>query len=1161
MTAVLRSVQLGDKYSKEQDGIYISGIQALVRIALERSRLDSEIGLKTGGFVSGYRGSPLGGFDSELARCENILAPLNIHFQPGLNEELGATAVWGTQKVRQHGKGSSFDGVFGMWYGKAPGVDRAGDVLKQANASGTDRNGGVLALAGDDHLAKSSILPAQSEFFFQHAEMPVFNPADIQDVLDHGQHGLEMSRYCGLWSGLICLADTMDASATVHVGQGRRVFLHPVEEDPRRSAELNRVLLLGNRLETERLLRDIRLPAAQAYVRANGLDRVAFGASKPRLGLVASGKAFRDVCQALELCGINDARARELGLSVFKVAMPYPLEPTAISGFARGLEKLMVVEHKRAFIEPQIKDIAYGWAPEQRPQIWGKKAPNGEVVLSDVLELSIAEIIQALRAFLPEDMQGAQMRAVSRQMTQQQMWAQGHGESGVRMPYFCSGCPHNSSTVIPEGARAMPGIGCHAMSEINGRTTDGQVAMGGEGVLWVGQAPFAKDKHVYANMGDGTYFHSGILAIRQAVAANVSMTYKVLYNDAVAMTGGQPIDGTLSVPDLLAQIKAEGVREVALLSETPELYGDAVRLPKGIKARHRDDLMQVQEELARGAGVSVIVYDQTCASEKRRRRKRGLMDDPDLRLFVNERVCEGCGDCSVQSNCLSIEPLDTPFGEKRRINQSSCNKDFSCVKGFCPSFVYVEGASLRKAATISLDLAGMAERLPAVQPSSLREPVNLLVAGIGGMGVTTVAAVLAMAAHIQGLQASTLDMTGLAQKGGPVTSHVRFAATDAQIEGPRVPTGTLDVLLASDMLVAAKAEQLALLNSSRTLALANGQVAPTSEFVMKQRQSYDTSAMVRALEEGAKRFVHHDMARIAEQLFGDMIFANMMLVGMAYQAGALPLSQEGIFAAIELNGAAAQQNQRAFLAGRVLMAQPGEILQALPKGEAQAALGLKELIKFYQQELEAYQDTAYGRRYRRLLDKLRERDAEFGLGTMELTRTAAEMLYKVMAYKDEYEVARLYADPAFKQKLMAQFEQPRKLKVMLAPPLWPLGKDKKTGRPKKLAFGPWVFSAFKLLAKGKWLRGKAYDPFGHTQERRDERQLMRRFERDVIRVTGRVGVANYGLLVDLMRVPDSVRGFGVVKAQSLSAAAQRRQKLIALLQDDPTTVPFKEAAE
>ncbi|WP_417693753.1 indolepyruvate ferredoxin oxidoreductase family protein [Roseibium sp.] len=1138
-------VSLEDKYTAGQGQVYLTGIQALVRLALERARLDRKAGLTTGGFISGYRGSPLGGYDSELERAAKLLDPMRISVLPAVNEELGATAVWGSQKTRLHGKGSDLDGVFGFWYGKAPGVDRAGDALKQANAAGTDVNGGVLALAGDDHLAKSSILTGQSEFYFQHAEIPIFNPSDIQDVLDYGQHGLALSRYAGLWSALICVADTMDASAIVNADENRLSFRLPAGSDPRDVGELNRDLMLANRLETERLLREVRLPAVRAYVKENGLDRVAFGArGAVRLGLVATGKAYRDLRQALKLIGIDETRAQALGIAIYKVAVSWPLEPDGLRSFVRGAERLLVVEHKRAFMEPQIKEICYHLSDGARPEIWGKVRPEGSPFLSDVLELSVAELVQGLIDWLPGDVVTPDMQQVVERMNRQEMWAQGNAERAARIPYFCSGCPHSTSTRVPEGARALPGIGCHTMTELAGRTRESQIQMGGEGILWVGQHTFSKDTHVFANLGDGTYFHSGILAIRQAVAAKAPMTYKLLYNDAVAMTGGQAVDGSLSVPQITRQLEAEGVARVAVVSEHPEQYGGWSNLAPGTEVFHRDELMRLQEDLQQGSGVSVIVYDQTCATEKRRRRKRGKMAAAQSRLFINERVCEGCGDCSVQSNCLSVEPLATPFGEKRVINQSSCNMDMSCLKGFCPSFVELEGASPRRATRSCVDIDALVATLPEPARPTLTRSWNMLIAGVGGMGVTTVSAVLAMAAHLDAVQAATLDMTGLAQKGGPVTSHLRFNAGDAEIDGPRVPPASLDVLMAADMVVATNAEQLALLNRGETLIVANSHVAPTAEFVLRQTQSYDEARMIAVLTEGAGTFLPVDAAKVAEALLGDAIFVNMLLVGMVYQAGGLPLSAEAIEEAARLNGTAVSANIRAFRAGRVLAVNREAIISALPGQKPVVPETLEQEIARFEGELVAYQGRAYAEAYRSLMDDLQKSDAAQPAGGQRLSRVVARQLYRVMAYKDEYEVARLYADPAFRKTLEERFDDPSRIRIHLAPPLLSRRTDKRTGRPAKMAFGPWVFGVFKVMAGLRGLRGTFADPFGYTAERRAERALIRQYRSDLELILARLGKADYGLLVELARVPDLIRGYGAVKEAGFAKAATRREALL-----------------
>ena len=1160
-----RTVSLSDKYELDRGRIYLTGIQALVRIGIDQRRRDIAAGLKTAGFYSGYRGSPLGGVDNELERNAKRLDPLDIHFVPGINEEMGATAVWGTQKLALQGQGTEYDGVFGIWYGKAPGVDRSGDALRQANASGTSRHGGVLALCGDDPLAKSSIFAGTSEFALQHFEMPFLMPSDLQDVLDFGLHGIAMSRYAANWTGLICIADTMDASGMVSVDPARLDFVFPEDADPRREVEQNRALLLGNRFVVERLIREVRLPAAKAYVRANKLDRVAFGDPSGPIGFVASGKAYRDLLQTFDLLGIDEARAKAMGVSIFKVAMPWPLDTDTVAEFARGKQRLIIVEHKRGFIEPQIKAALYALPDASRPEIWGKTRPDGRPFLSELMELKQQDLVQALIELLPGAGADEAMRAVADTLLDRIDWAAGHVEGAQRLAYFCSGCPHSSSTKIPEGHRAMPGIGCHAMTEINGRTTDGQIAMGGEGVPWIGQVPFSRDKHVFANMGDGTYYHSGILAIRQSVAANVPITYRILYNDAVAMTGGQRHDGPLSVADIARQLVAERVGRVIVVSENPEDY-PLNYLPHGVPVHHRDDVLDVQNDLITYPGVSALIFDQTCAAEKRRRRKKNAFPNPPRRLFINERVCEGCGDCSVQSNCISVEPLETEFGQKRVINQSTCNKDFSCVKGFCPSFAWVEGAEPKKADTVALDLDALTAALPDPDRKPLTGTQNLLITGIGGFGVTTVAAVLAMAGHIDGITASTLDMTGLAQKNGPVTSHVRFAPEDKAIEGPRVPAGSLDTLIASDMLVACNADSLSMLSPERTIAVVNTKVQPTAEFVMKQTLSFDEARMTKTLTEGAMAIEAVDAAHMAEALFGDQIFMNMILTGAAFQRGGLPLTEAAILEAIRLNGAAVKPNIAAFKAGRVLVANPAAIVEAVGERHKVRKMDLAERIDFLAGELEAYQDAAYAARFRETIARLKAADEADGQKGLRLTTLAVESLYKTMAYKDEYEIARLYGDPAYWERLKSEFDDPKKIKLMLAPPI--LSQiDPATGRPKKRAFGPWVFPVLRTIARFKGLRGKPLDPFGRTAERKAERALVETVLADLAMACERVGTASYGILCEIARLPVDVKGYGPVKEANLKAALARREQLLAQLdtaqKDGATTFsrPAKGAAD
>ncbi len=1148
MTALTNAVSLDAKYLATDGRAYMTGIQALVRIALDRARLDRRAGLKTGGFISGYRGSPLSGFDLHLQRSRALLDDLDIVFQPGINEELGATAVWGSQKAGLSGRGSDYAGVFGLWYGKAPGVDRTGDVFKHANASGTARHGGVLAIAGDDHRGKSSTLNAQSEFAFADAEMPVLSPADIQDVLDYGLHGLQMSRHSGLWTALIALADTMDSSEVINVDLDRLHFAVPRDgEDPRSQGSVNRLVRLAGRQELEALVRHVRLPAAQAYIRTNRLEGVRFGARRPRLGLVATGKAYRDLRQALSLLGIDEERARDLGIGLYKVAMPWPLEPEGITGFAQGVEQLMVVEHKRPLIETQLKDLAYHWPRSARPPIWGKTNPDGAPFLSDILDLDTAELTGRLVDYLGP-IADPMMRRTADRLSERIAWAAENAADANRIPFFCSGCPHNTSTKVPDGSRAAPGIGCHAMAEFPGRVTESLTAMGGEGATWVGAAPFSRDKHLFANLGDGTYYHSGILAIRQAVAAKVPITYKILFNDAVAMTGGQEFDGPLTVPALTRQMAAEGVERIVVVSERLDLLDGNKALQPGVPVYPRDKLETVQKELATYPGVSVLIYDQVCAAEKRRRRKKGAYDNPDRRLFINPRVCEACGDCSVQSNCLSVEPVKTAFGIKRQINQSSCNKDYSCVNGFCPSFVWVEGGEESRGGRADIDIDRLVADLPVPDQSIIADTHNMLLTGIGGMGVMTAASVLAMAGHLDGLNASTLDMTGMAQKGGAVTSQLRLAARETQIEGPRIPAAGLDLVLAGDLVVAAGSEAMALYDPRRTRAVINGNVVPTAEFTLRQQQSFKPDRLASTVREATRAIAVHDIAKLAETVLGDAIYTNMILIGFAWQAGDLPLSAQSIENAVRLNGAAVDNNLRAFKLGRVLAGDEAALAKALDRRQDRTPITLDQRIGFLADDLADYQNAAYADRYRDLIERVRAADARAGHADGKLTRIAAENLYRLMAYKDEYEVARLYSQPQFMAALKRQFAGHKRLSVALAPPL--LSRiDEATGRPKKRRFGPWVFTAFKMLKRMKSLRGSRFDPFGYTAERKAERAWIDRYIGDLECIIGQVDTRPYGKLLDLARVPADIRGYGPVKAENMADAETRRAEALAALDD------------
>jgi indolepyruvate ferredoxin oxidoreductase len=1113
------------KYTETEGSIFLSGIQALVRLPLVQRRLDAAAGLRTAGFISGYRGSPLGGLDQQLAKARSHLDEAGVRFAPGVNEDLAATAVWGSQQVGSF-PGARVDGVFGLWYGKAPGVDRSGDVFKHANAAGTSARGGVLALAGDDHACKSSTLPSQSEFALLDACIPVLHPADVQEVLDLGLHGWALSRFSGLWVGMIALADTMDSAATVRAEIDRVVPRLPEIERPRGGLHLRP----GRPpLELEELLHRYRLPAARAYARENALDRVLEPAPDATLGIVTTGSAHLELLEALAQLGIRE-RAAALGIRIYKVAMPWPLEPEGLRRFADGLESVLVVEEKRGLIEPQVKEHLYGLGARQ-PRVVGKRDEHGALLLRETGELRSNEIVRALARYLPA--RTPEIEARLREIETRRASVERLEVRTARTPFYCPGCPHNRSTAVPEGSRGLAGIGCHYMVTWMDRDTTTFSQMGGEGVQWIGQAPFTDEPHVFANLGDGTYFHSGILAIRAAVAAGVPITYKILYNDAVAMTGGQAVDGPFDVPTLIRQLQAEGVRTIRVVA-------DDVTRHRGldVPVEPRDALESVQRELRETPGVSVLIYDQTCAAELRRRRKRGQAEDPPHRLFIHPEVCEGCGDCSEQSFCAAVEPIDTELGRKRRIHQSSCNKDYSCANGLCPSFVRLDGAKLRRqrAALPALD-----EELPLPAPCPLGDaPWSLLVTGIGGNGVVTLGALVGMAAHLDGLATTTLDMTGLAQKGGAVTSQVRISrAADAR-HTPRLAPGATDVLLACDVVVAAGPAALRTLDPARTASVINTHLVPTADFVLDNRVRFDGDSLVKRVRDASREGFALDATALAERLCGDAIGANLMMLGYAFQKGLLPVSLEALLEAIELNGVSVELNRLAFALGRVAAHRPDALGTPRPPAPAPT---LEARVDRLAELLRRYQDDAYARRYRALVERVRAEEQRALPESSRLTRAVAESYYQLLAYKDEYEVARLYSDPSFKAKLADEFEGEYKIELLLAPPLW-ARRDPATGRPKKRAYGPWVLRVFPLLSRMKFLRGTRLDPFGYTADRRLERALIGRYEATLERLLARLDEDNLPLAAEIAALPQEIRGFDSIKRERAAQAERKEAELL-----------------
>ena len=1170
----LAKASLEDKYTVERGRVFLTGTQALIRLLMLQRVRDAAAGLNTAGFVSGYRGSPLGGLDQALARAQKHLELHHVRFQPGVNEDLAATAIWGTQQVTMFPK-ARYDGVFGMWYGKGPGVDRCGDVFKHANAAGTSKHGGVLVLAGDDHAAKSSTLPHQSEHIFKACLIPVLNPANVQDYLDFGLHGYAMSRYSGLWIAFKCVTDVVESGASVIVDPTRIAAKLPSDfQLP--PGGLN-IRWPDGILEQEARVLDYKVYAALAYARANGLDRIVWDSPRARLGIVTTGKSYGDVMQALADLGITEEAARDIGLRVYKVGMSWPLEPTGARRFAEGLEEILVVEEKRQLIEYQIKEELYNWKEGVRaPRVVGKfddsgewsrsgGQPAGTWLLPAHYEHSPAMVARAIAQRLAklnmDSSLGSEFRERLAFLDFKEKVLAKPRVTAIRQPYFCSGCPHNTSTRVPEGSRATAGIGCHFMAVWMDRNTSTFTHMGAEGAPWIGQAPFTDEKHIFANIGDGTYFHSGLLAIRAAVAAKVNMTYKLLYNDAVAMTGGQRHDGPLDPAIISRQIAAEGVKPIVVVTDEPEKYPRGTGWAPGVTVRHRDELDAVQKELRGIQGVSALIYDQTCASEKRRRRKRNEYPDPAKRVVINEMVCEGCGDCSVKSNCLSVEPLETEFGRKRAINQSSCNKDYSCVKGFCPSFVTVEGGRLRK----GKKAAKGTDDFPAVadpQTTALSSSYGILVTGIGGTGVITIGQIIGMAAHLEGKGVSVLDMSGLAQKYGAVMSHVQVAPTAEAIHATRLDTGGAHLVLGCDLVVTASTEAIAKMAQPRTRAVVNATVTPTAEFVKNPNWQLPGSDLRKDISEncGTAQFVA--ATELAAGLMGDAIAANMFMLGYAYQKGWVPLSGASLERAIELNGVAVEFNKKSFLWGRRAavdeervkrIASPADVIPI----DQHFSRSVDELIDRRAKFLTQYQGNRLSKRYLDLVNRVKRVEHD-RIGSTRLAEAVARAYHKLLAYKDEYEVARLHANGELQKKIEGMFEGDYKLVFHLAPPRL-ARTDPSTGEPRKKAFGPWMLPVFKLLHRMKFLRGTPMDPFGYTEERRMERALIGEYERTVEELVKGLTPQNHALAVQIAAVPEEMRGFGYIKKRNVEAARKKRDELLARF-NAPAAAPARVAA-
>jgi len=1144
VSAVNKRVSLDDKYALDTTRAYMTGIEALVRLPMLQHQRDQQRGLNTAAFISGYRGSPLGTVDLAMWKAKPWLDKHNVFFQPGVNEDLAATAVWGSQQTNLF-EGARYDGVFGMWYGKGPGVDRSMDVIKHANAFGTSKYGGVLAVAGDDHACKSSTLPHQSEHMFIGASVPVLCPSNVQEVLDLGIYGWELSRYSGCWVAMKAITENMDSAISADIDPNRIEIVIPEDFQMPEGGVHGR--WPDKPLEQELRLNKYKIYAARAFARANGLNKIVIDSPNPRFGIATSGKSYLDVMQALEDMGITNAVAAEIGLRVYKIGMSWPLEPQTTHEFAEGLEEILVVEEKRSIIEDQITGQLYNYPVKARPRVFGEFDEDGRDLLPNVSELTPAMIALVIARRIGHFYSSDTMIQRVAWIEQKEASLAMPGESIERVPHFCSGCPHNTSTKVPEGSRAMGGIGCHYMATwMPDRETHTFSQMGGEGAAWIGQAHFTDTKHVFQNLGDGTYFHSGLLAIRAAVAAEVNITYKILYNDAVAMTGGQPIDGHLSVSDLILQLSAERVRRIALVSDNPDQWRGQFGSIVGYTLHHRDEMDALQKELREYEGTSIIVYEQTCAAEKRRRRKKGTMDDPAKRLFINDAVCEGCGDCSIQSNCLSILPRETELGRKRFIDQNSCNKDYTCVKGFCPSFVTVVGGKLKKPTVVTGDVELIFDPLPEPVLPSLERPWNTVVTGVGGTGVLTITALVAMAAHIEGKGCATLNQTGLAQKFGAVVSHVRVSAKQEDIKAVRIPAGEADLLLGCDLVVTTSYDSLGKVAQGRTHAVVNEAEVPTSAFILDPDAKFPTTAMkekiITEVGEDGCHFINS--TTIATKLLGDSIAGNLFLLGFAWQRGLVPVSAAALEQAIELNAVAIEFNKQAFLWGRRCADQPEKVMQLVrgDQEEKKMPSSLEEIIADRIVRLTGYQDASYAELYRRRMDQLCSADPRVDEQN-SLRAAAATNLFKLMAYKDEYEVARLYTDGEFLRKLSAQFEGDYKLRFNMAPPLFSK-RDPNTGHLLKREFGPWMMLSFKLLARLKFLRGTVFDVFGYSDERKREQADLADYNVLLDSLLENLSEENYDLAVELARLPEKLRGFGHVKDRNREGLDVQRKALL-----------------
>ena len=1154
---MLTEVSLNDKYTRQSGRVFMTGIQALVRLPMLQSQRDRLAGLNTGAYITGYRGSPLGALDIQFWQAQEFLVPHNIVFQPAINEDLAATALWGTQQAELDGQGK-YDGVFGMWYGKGPGVDRSGDAFRHANLAGTSMHGGVLAAMGDDHACESSTTAHQSEFALVDAMMPILNPSNVQDILDFGLTGWALSRFSGCWIGLKCVHDTVEATASIELASAPDSFVIP-EDFLLPPGGLN-IRWPDTPLQQEQRLHEHKLPAVHAFWRENSLDRMIYDPPNAKIGIVTTGKSYSDVRRALTELGLDRDMANKLGIRLYKVALSWPLEKTGLNQFSRNLQKIIIVEEKRSLIEDQIKTLLYG--RESVPVVVGKRDQKGEILLPSTARLNAMQIATVIGEQI---LQLIQSEELSSRVEKVKLLSEKDTELAPiqRMPYFCAGCPHNTSTKVPEGSVALAGIGCHYMVQWMDRSTARFTQMGGEGASWIGESLFSKRSHIFQNVGDGTYLHSGLLAIRAAVASKTTMTFKVLYNDAVAMTGGQPFDGPLSVSQVAHQLLAEGVARVTVVTDDVDTCRSKNELPQGVKVVDRHELDSIQRQLREMEGVTAIIYDQTCAAEKRRRRKRGQYSDPAKRVFINTAVCEGCGDCGIQSNCVAILPHETEFGRKRRIDQSSCNKDYTCIDGFCPSFVSVIGGAPRKPVKAKTASGFDPNQLPLPKVASIDKEYCIVVTGVGGTGVITLSAILGMAAHLDELGCSVLDMTGLAQKGGSVLSNLIIAQNPDDISSMHVANGGADLIIGGDLVVSASDKVLMTADAQRTQAVVNNYKMMSGDFTRISDLKFPGSELQSVIEKSvnANQLTFVNSNHYAEHLFGDTIAANFFMIGIALQKGYLPITLEAIERAIELNARSVEMNKQALYRGRQYAVDQDSIDReiknasaALEPGESKATanLTLQDSAELRAKVLVRYQNNAYADRYRKLVQQSLQAEESRAPGMQGFAEAVARYHYKLLAYKDEYEVARLYSEADFRKQLEQQFEGDYQIRFHMAPPI--IGKkDNVTGLPIKTTFGPWMERMLPLLAKFKFLRGTPFDPFGRSDDRRMERKLIHQYEQIVNEIMSGLTAENHRLAIELASYPEFIRGYGHIKRQHVEEIQPKVDDLLSAWRQPETT--------